>query len=103
MLLLVMRALLYFFFKYLALFGSSGLNMLTCRLSSLLILRAGLHFLADCLALLRRGRLITLASGVLLLPGQWLVTAELAEVVITPIVFRLIKPLCRSLTLGVAR
>ena len=102
-LLLVQWALLYFFLKHLALFGSCRLNTLTRCLSSLLDLRVSLHFLADCLALLRRGRLITLTSGVLLLLGQWLATAEVAEVVIAPIVFSLIKPLCRCLTLGISR
>ncbi len=38
-----------------------------------------------------------------LLLGQWLVAAELAEVVIIAIVFRFIKPLCRCLTLGISR
>ena len=102
-LLLVQWALLYFFLKHLALFGSCRLNTLTRCLSSLLDLRVSLHFLADCLALLRRGRLITLTSGVLLLLGQWLATAEVAEVVIAPIVFSFIKPLCRCLTLGISR
>lgn len=102
-LLLVQWALLYFFLKHLALFGSCRLNTLTRCLSSLLVLRVSLHFLADCLALLRRGRLITLTSGVLLLLGQWLATAEVAEVVIAPIVFSFIKPLCRCLTLGISR
>ncbi len=102
-LLLVQWALLYFFLKHLALFGSCRLNTLTRCLSSLLDLRVSLHFLADCLALLRRSRLITLTSGVLLLLGQWLATAEVAEVVIAPIVFSFIKPLCRCLTLGISR
>ena len=102
-LLLVQWALLYFFLKHLALFGSCRLNTLTRCLSSLLDLRVSLHFLADCLALLRRGRLITLTSSVLLLLGQWLATAELAEVVIAPIMFRFIKSLCRSLTLSISR
>ena len=79
-----------------------GLNTLTRCVSSLLDLWVSLHFLADCLALLRRGRLITLTSGVLLLLGQWLATAEVAEVVIAPIVFSFIKPLCRCLTLGIS-
>ncbi len=33
---------------------------------------------------------------------QWLATAEVAEVVIAPIVFSFIKPLCRCLTLGIS-
>ena len=101
-LLLVQWALLYFFLKYLALFGSCRLNTLTRCLSSLLVLWVSLHFLANRLALLRRGGLITLTSGVLLLLGQGLATAELAEVVIAPIVLSFIKPLCRCLTLGIS-
>ena len=49
-----MWALLYFFLKHLALFGSCRLNALTRCLSSLLDLRVSLHSLANCLALLRR-------------------------------------------------
>ena len=101
--LLVLRVSLHFLANRLALFGSCRLNTLTRCLSSLLDLRVSLHFLADCLALLRRGRLITLTSSVLLLLGQWLATAELAEVVIAPIMFRFIKSLCRSLTLSISR
>ncbi len=86
------------FLKYLALFGSCRLNTLTRCLSSLLVLWVSLHF-RNRLALLRRGGLITLTSGVLLLLGQGLATAEVAEVVIAPIVFSFIKPLCRCLTL----
>ena len=37
-----------------------------------------------------------------MLLGQWLATAELAKIFIIAIVFRFIKPLCRSLTLGIA-
>ena len=37
-----------------------------------------------------------------MLLGQWLATAEVVEVVIAPIVFSFIKPLCRCLTLGIS-
>ena len=100
--LLVLRVSLYFLANRLALLRRGGLNALTRCLSSLLDLRVSLHSLANCLALLRRGGLITLTSGVLLLLGQWLATAEVVEVVIAPIVFSFIKPLCRCLTLGIS-
>lgn len=102
-LLLILRVSLHFLANRLALLRRRRLDTLTCRFSSLLILRVSLNFLADCLVLLRRSRLITLTSGVLLLLGQWLATAEVAEVVIAPIVFSFIKPLCRCLTLGISR
>ena len=101
--LLILRVSLHFLANRLALLRRRRLDTLTCRFSSLLILRVSLNFLADCLVLLRRSRLITLTSGVLLLLGQWLATAEVAEVVIAPIVFSFIKPLCRCLTLGISR
>ena len=72
------------------------MNTLAGVITLLLVQWALLYFFLKHLALLRRGGLITLTSGVLLLLGQWLATAEVAEVVIAPIVFSFIKPLCAA-------